>query len=70
MDQNAKKPAVRRIAANKVHFIPAEACYTNHVIELTDGILTSHYPLLAEQAMTEWYDGTILVDETLHIQLQ
>ena len=67
MDQNERKP-LRRIAANKV-CLPSGECYRNHVVELMDGSVTSHYPLLHEQALTEWHQGTIVVDETLHIQL-
>lgn len=40
------------------------------MVELENGVLTAHYPLSGEQAMTEWHDGTIVVDETQHIQLQ
>ena len=60
---------VRRIAASKVYTADG-ALYRNHVVELENSVLTAHYPLSEEQAMTEWHDGTIVVDETQHIQLQ
>ena len=48
---------LRRIAANKI--IIDGTTYTNHIVELLDGVLVSHYPLDGEQAMTEWHTGTL-----------
>ena len=58
MVQIDAKAKTRRIAASKV--IIDGVSYTNHVVELTNGILTAHYPLKGEQAMTEWYSETLI----------
>lgn len=57
MDLHDARKRVRRIAANKI--IIDGTAYTNHVVELTDGVLTAHYPLRGEQAMTEWHTGEL-----------
>ena len=57
MDQPDAKARTKRIAASRV--IIDGVSYTNHVVELTDGVLTTHYPLHGEQAMTEWYSDTL-----------
>lgn len=57
MDLPDARKKLRKIAANKIIIdgIP----YTNHVVELLDGVLVAHYPLDGEQAMTEWHTGTL-----------
>lgn len=57
MVQPDARKRVRKIAANKI--IIDGTPYTNHVVELLDGVLIAHYPLRGEQAMTEWYTGTL-----------
>ena len=61
MDHDVKARKPRRLAANNVIIDGIE--YKNHVVELLDGILTSHYPLHGEQAMTEWVQGTLSICE-------
>lgn len=51
---------MRRVAASKVYFEGGDF-KTNHVIELSEGIVTGHYPLECELPMTEWLGGTIIV---------
>ena len=41
-----------RLAANKV-VIDGER-FTNHVVELVDGLLVCHYPLIYELPQTQW----------------
>jgi hypothetical protein len=57
MVQPDARKKLRKIAANKI--IIDGTAYTNHVVELLDGVLVRHYPLQGEQAMTEWYTGTL-----------
>ena len=57
MVQPDARKKLRKIAANKI--IIDGTAYTNHVVELLDGVLVSHYPLDGEQAMTEWHTGTL-----------
>lgn len=60
MDHDVKARKTRRLAANNV--IIDGISYRNHVVELSaDGILTSHYPLHGEQAMTEWVQDIITI---------
>lgn len=59
MDHDVKARKPRRLAANNV--IIDGTHYHNHVVELLDGILTTHYPLHGEQAMTEWVQGTLSI---------
>lgn len=61
MDHDVKPRKPRRLAANNVIIDGTQ--YHNHVVELLDGILTSHYPLQGEQAMTEWVQGTISIKD-------
>lgn len=55
------------IAASKV--IIDDECFINHVIEVTDDTLISHYPLKGEQPHTQWLrrinvqDGTVVEKE-------
>lgn len=51
---------VRKVAANRV-YIHFPEFYTNHVVELTDHVITNHYPLTAELPHTEWLGGTIVI---------
>ena len=37
--------------------------HTNHVVELTDHIVTNHYPLTTELPHTEWLGGTIIIKD-------
>lgn len=61
MDHDVKARKTRRLAANNV--IIDGVSYHNHVVELLDGILLSHYPLHGEQAMTEWVQDTISIKD-------
>ena len=59
--------SLRKIAATRVYLDVSSPhtslpeFYTNHVIELTDHILTNHYPLTTELPHTEWIGGTIVI---------
>lgn len=48
---------LRRIAANRIVVDGRE--YVRHVVELSDGHVTSHYALIGEQPFTEWLAGLI-----------
>lgn len=54
----------RRIAAHRVRIHGKEL--RMHVVEITDGWVTSCYPLSEEMPFTEWLGGTIDIttDET------
>lgn len=49
-----------RLAANKV-VIDGEL-FTNHVVELVDGLLVCHYPLIYELPQTQWL-RTLVIEE-------
>ena len=49
-----------RLAANKV-VIDGER-FTNHVVELVDGLLVRHYPLTYELPQTQWL-RTLVIEE-------
>lgn len=51
---------IRKVAATRVYLNTLEF-RTNHVVELADGIVATHYPLTAEQPQTEWLGGTIII---------
>jgi hypothetical protein len=50
----------RRIASNEV-ITPEGQCLIQHVVELSDGIVSSLYPLTMEQANTEWMQGRLVL---------
>lgn len=51
----------RRVAATRV-YLNRHEFYTNHIVELSDHIVISHYPLTAELPHTEWLGGTIILE--------
>lgn len=51
---------MRKVAASRV-YISNEEFYNNHVVELLNSAVVNHYPLVAEQAMTEWLGGAIVL---------
>ena len=53
---------VRKVAATRV-YLNASEFYSNHVVELAGHIVTNHYPLIAELPYTEWFGGTIIVQD-------
>ena len=55
-----KKTQFRRIASNEV-VTPEGRCLTLQVVELTDGVVSSLYPLQMEQASTEWFQGRLIL---------
>ena len=55
-----KKTQLRRIASNEV-LTPEGKCLTLHVVELSDGVVSSLYPLQMEQAHTEWLQGQVIL---------
>ena len=55
-----KKTQFRRIASNEV-VTPEGRCLTLQVVELTDGVVSSLYPLQMEQANTEWLQGRLIL---------
>lgn len=58
--------STRRIAALCVVFADGKK-YRQHVVELIDSRVANHYALTAELPHTEWYGGTLLVDEGLQV---
>lgn len=58
--------STRRIAASCVVFADGKK-YRQHVVELIDSRVANHYALTAELPHTEWYGGTLLVDEGLQV---
>jgi len=49
-----------RIAANKVSI--DGKWYSNHVVEIDEGMMTAHYPLTQELEHTEWWREVIVED--------
>jgi len=47
-----------RLAANKVVIDGLE--FTNHVVELEDGVLVKHYPLTEELPYAEWLREVVI----------
>jgi len=58
---------MRRIVASNIVIINKEF-HKNHVVELFNHKVCSHYPLTEEQANTEWLGGSIMIigDEAYH----
>ena len=52
-----------RLAANKVVIDGIQ--FTNHVVELEDGVLVKHYPLTEEPPHTEWLREVVIEDGQL-----
>lgn len=58
---------IRNVAATRVYLTPPTPqspipqFHTNHIVELTDHILTRHQPLTTELPHTEWLGGTIII---------
>ena len=55
-----KKTQLRRIASNEV-LTPEGKCLTLQVVELSEGVVSSLYPLQMEQASTEWFQGRLIL---------
>lgn len=55
-----KQTVFRRIASNEV-VTPEGQILRLQVVELTDGVVSSLYPLEAEQASTEWFRGRMVL---------
>lgn len=51
---------IRKVAATRV-YLNIQEFHTNHIVELTDHIVTNHYPLTSELPHTEWLGGTIVI---------
>lgn len=47
-----------RLAANKVVIDGVQ--FTNHVVELEDGVLVKHYPLTEELPHSEWLREVVI----------
>jgi hypothetical protein len=56
----AGKTATRRIACNEV-MTPEGQRLIQYVLEISDGIVLKHYPLLNEMPFTEWFQGQIVL---------
>ncbi len=57
----------RRIAASQI-ILPDGSKYRRHVVELLDSRVVSCLPLNSEMPFTEWYNGTVVIEED-HIWL-
>ena len=55
-----KKTQLRRIASNEV-LTPEGKSLTLQVVELSEGVVSSLYPLQVEQANTEWLQGRVIL---------
>ena len=55
-----RKTVFRRIAFNEV-MNPEGQCLKQYVVELTDGVVSSLYPLETELANTEWMQGRLIL---------
>lgn len=52
----------RRIAASQI-ILPDGSKYRRHVVELLDSRVVSCLPLKGEMPYTEWYNGTVVIEE-------
>ena len=57
-----RKTVLRRIASNEV-VTPEGQRLTQHVVELSNGVVSKVYPLLMEQANTEWMRGRLVLEK-------
>ena len=57
-----RKTVLRRIASNEV-VTPEGQRLTQHVVELSNGVVSRVYPLLMEQANTEWMRGRLVLEK-------
>ena len=57
-----RKTVLRRIASNEV-VTPEGQRLTQHVVELSNGVVSKVYPLLMEQANTEWMQGRLVLEK-------
>ena len=64
-----KEKVFRRIASNEV-MTPDGQCLIQQVVELADGVVSRIYPLVMEQANTEWLKGRLVlrVDNENHVR--
>ena len=59
----------RRIACHEL-IMPDGQRLTHYVVEISNGYMVNHYPLLQEIPNTEWLVGQVFLKESDHGKLQ